>query len=1160
VLKPLSPAPVSGRSMPALFGSRNLAFFCSVIVMLLGFLASASAQDKDKPADAQPSASVATGQVSAGDSSQAQAAPVVSAAPEQRLVHIVPFDRGASSGASTVKNTFAPGGAHLTYWGGPVISNVHVVVVFWGTNVDPVVTTAGTIDQFFADITNSRYYDLLTEYSTVGVTGAGPSAASSNQTIGRGQFDATVTIIPSSCPGPATCTLTDNQIQLELTSQLAAGHLPAPLKDAQGNTETFYMIYFPPGVHINLGTAPSCATGGFCAYHSNTSSLVPYGVLPDFGPTSGCQAPHCGGGTEFQNITAVTSHEMSEAVTDAQVGSANILGPPLAWYDPSPPPTPDLGEIGDICGGQDVSVNAGIHTYTVQTEFSNLQNDCVSAPPVFNLTTPAGGVGPSLPFNGTLTIQSSVSPFTLTGYTGMVHFTSSDPLAILPADYTFLPADAGAHVFSFTLNTVGDQTITVIDTHSSGFTGTATVNVNTTPDLAITKSHTGNFSVGQTGATYTITVSNAGHGPTSGTVTVVDSLPSGLTATAISGTGWTCTLGTVTCTRADALAAASSYPAINLTVNVAANAQSPITNTATVSGGGETNIANDTASDPTTVLAPDLMVAKGHFGPINGNFFQGETGATYIITVQNPGNLATSGTVTMVDTPPVSGLIPTAISGTGWSCTLATLTCTRNDVLAAFSSYPQVTVTVDVPLGAPANVINTATVSGGGEVNTANDLTQDPTVILPPPHPDLSPFMDHSFNNFVQGQSGGFYRIDISNVGTATTSGTVTVSDTLPTGLTATDVSGIGWTCTAGVTSTCTQSTPLLFNNSYAPIFITVAIAANAPTSVVNSVTVSGGGEVNLTNDTANDPTTIAVPLVDLFPSVAGSAFQAEGDTGVNYTILIENNGNVSSNGTMTAVTTLSTGLTASAISGTGWTCTLSTLTCTRSDALLPFGVFTINVTVDFAKNAPANGSVGETVSGGGDGNSANNTNSEFVNIQPMLSITPPGNPQTVTAGTPATYTMLVNPLTSAGPATMSCSGLPAASTCIFTPATVPAGVGGVGVNLTINTTARTAAVTDLRTGPGNYRPLFPLLFLITAILTAISMRHRLANGRRLKPALALGGLFLLAALSGCGGGGSQAPPIVQNPQGTPAGTYSVTVNAVSPNANASTPVTLIVK
>ena len=56
------------------------------------------------------------------------------------------------------------------------------------------------------------------------------------------------------------------------------------------------------------------------------------------------------------------------------------------------------------------------------------------------MTSPAGGVGPSLPFNITLTIQSSVRPFTLTGYTGTVHFTSSDAQAILPADYTFLTA------------------------------------------------------------------------------------------------------------------------------------------------------------------------------------------------------------------------------------------------------------------------------------------------------------------------------------------------------------------------------------------------------------------------------------------------------------------------------------------------------------------------------------------------------------------------------------------------------------------------------------------------------------------------------------------------------------------------------------------------
>ena len=61
------------------------------------------------------------------------------------------------------------------------------------------------------------------------------------------------------------------------------------------------------------------------------------------------------------------------------------------------------------------------------------------------------------------------------------------------------------------------------------------------PDLTITKSHSGNFAAGQTGATYTITATNSGNAATSGTVTVTDTVPTGLTATAIAGTGWTCT-------------------------------------------------------------------------------------------------------------------------------------------------------------------------------------------------------------------------------------------------------------------------------------------------------------------------------------------------------------------------------------------------------------------------------------------------------------------------------------------------------------------------------------------------------------------------------------------------------------------------------------------
>jgi len=121
------------------------------------------------------------------------------------------------------------------------------------------------------------------------------------------------------------------------------------------------------------------------------------------------------------------------------------------------------------------------------------------------------------------------------------------------------------------------------------------------PDLTIVKSHSGSFTQGDTGDTYSITVTNSGGAATNATVTVTDTLPAGLTPTAMSGTGWSCTQPSGPCTRSDALAASASYPAITLTVNVAGNAPSSVTNTATVAGGGEINTSNDTATDPTNI-------------------------------------------------------------------------------------------------------------------------------------------------------------------------------------------------------------------------------------------------------------------------------------------------------------------------------------------------------------------------------------------------------------------------------------------------------------------------------------------------------------------------------------------------------------------------------
>ncbi len=61
-----------------------------------------------------------------------------------------------------------------------------------------------------------------------------------------------------------------------------------------------------------------------------------------------------------------------------------------------------------------------------------------------------------------------------TGYSGTVHFTSSDPRAVLPADYTFTAADNGTHPFSATLKTAGTQSLTSTDTASAVITGSET--------------------------------------------------------------------------------------------------------------------------------------------------------------------------------------------------------------------------------------------------------------------------------------------------------------------------------------------------------------------------------------------------------------------------------------------------------------------------------------------------------------------------------------------------------------------------------------------------------------------------------------------------------------------------------------------------------------
>jgi len=260
----------------------------------------------------------------------------------------------------------------------------------------------------------------------------------------------------------------------------------------------------------------------------------------------------------------------------------------------------------------------------------------------------------------------------------------------------------------------------------SGSAASASITV-LAPDLTITKSHTGTFRQGQVGAQYTITVTNSGTAPTTAAVTVADTIPATLTVTGAAGTGWNCTTA-ISCTRSDVLAAGASYPPIVVTLNVGASTPPNVTNTATVSGGGEhvSNTGNNSASDPTVVIqVADMTITKSH----SGNFFPGQGGFSYTLATRNVGPGISDAPVTVSDPLP-AGLTLSSISGSGWTCTAATVSCTRADGLPPASSYPPITVVVSVAAHPPGTLANTATVSGGGEINFTNNSATDTQYLL----------------------------------------------------------------------------------------------------------------------------------------------------------------------------------------------------------------------------------------------------------------------------------------------------------------------------------------------------------------------------------------------------------------------------------------------
>jgi uncharacterized repeat protein (TIGR01451 family) len=479
------------------------------------------------------------------------------------------------------------------------------------------------------------------------------------------------------------------------------------------------------------------------------------------------------------------------------------------------------------------------------------------------------------------------------------------------------------------------------------------------PQLTLAKTHAGNFTVGSNGV-YTLQLSNtstaANGAPTSGTVTVTDTLPNGLSFVSGTGTGWTCSAAgqDVTCTSTTPIPVGANAAPITLTVAVGTAATGSVTNTARAGGGNDpgcpvapgTPAARCSASDPTTVGgASDLSLSKS----VDNASAAIGTNVTFTLSVSNAGPSDATNVVVTDQLP--AGFTFVSSAGAG-SYTPGTGVWTVGAIAVGASATRTIVATVN----AAGPYVNNAEVTaadqndpdstpgdgGGDDFGTATvspSVSADVAVVktLTTPGP------------YIVGQAVSF-NIVVSNNGPSPASN-VAVADA-PTNLTLGAVSGacaalpctipsIAVGASATITVAATVSADGAFSNA-----ATATLPAGSTDSNPGNNTGTAGGATTPTADVAVQKTLTTGGVI-----LAGQSVQ--------YQIVATNNG--PSIATGVALNDTPTNIAITAVSGAG----CSAFPCTI--ASIPVGgTATVTVTATVGATGGAfNNSATATVAAG---------------------------------------------------------------------------------------------------------------------------------------------------------------------------------------------------
>ncbi|WP_341925299.1 hypothetical protein [Nocardioides psychrotolerans] len=438
--------------------------------------------------------------------------------------------------------------------------------------------------------------------------------------------------------------------------------------------------------------------------------------------------------------------------------------------------------------------------------------------------------------------------------------------------------------------TIANTATASFNSASLGTALTTTSSATTTvagPDLTVTKTHTGSLVLGAD-ITYALGVSNVGPAASQGTVTVQDTLPAGLTFVSASGSGWTCSqaAGTITCTRADALAPGAAFPDIALTATVTDSAPATVANTVTVAGGGDGLVGNNSAVDSApTVAVTDLSLAKT--ADVASVAVGGSVG--YTLTVTNHGPSRSTGS-TVVDHLPAGMSFVSADPGCVSLPSASTVTCTVGALASGASATIHISTRPDIGTAGSTLTNSTTVHAHENDPTTGNDTATSSVDVKP---------VDLQITNHVQGDPatlvpGSTYTwlLDVTNAGTSPAADSI-VRFAVPTGLTVVagtldprcHLDGDDVVCDLGTVGPGAVVPTIA-------IQATVASGGAAPTSVVtNAVVSTSEPDIDPGNNASATDTPVVAGGSDLSITKTTTTTTASPGDLVTYTLTVANAG-----------------------------------------------------------------------------------------------------------------------------------------------------------------------------------------------------------------------------------------------------------------------------